>query len=168
MDETSIIFDCQQGNLYCFELLIKNYHIPFHQFCYFLCKNSHDANDLYQQTWLKVYQKIGSFKLEYSFKNWLYTIANNTFKDGQKAPRHERLNEEFLTKPIDRDIKMDLENCILTLTDDFRIPLVLYYYEGFKIEEISEILKLNDGQVKYRLKLAKEKLAKQLEGDYNG
>lgn len=116
-------------------------------------RSPEDIADAMQETIITCYEKIGSLKEPKYFKTWLIRILINKCIDILKA---EKLKSPLDVFPEQEDICMALGNCefeelMNQMDDKYRIVLLLYYSEGFKIREIAEILELEESTVKTRL-----------------
>lgn len=116
-------------------------------------RSPEDIADAMQDTIITCYEKIESLKDPKYFKTWLIRILINKCKDILKAGKRECLLEVF---PEQEDHCMALgnyefEELMNQMDDKYRIVLLLYYSEGFKIREIAEILELEENTVKTRL-----------------
>lgn len=167
------------------ENLVEQYENMLYNLCYRLTQNLHDAQDLYQQTWLKAISRINSYANK-SMKNWLYTICLNLYRDNyRKSKRKEQIisskfsseaQEKALENATDnetaesaaiRNINNDLLlSKIDQLSDKLRVPIILFYFDGLDYKAIAGILRVPIGTVKSRLNLAKEKLRKEMEKEY--
>jgi RNA polymerase sigma-70 factor (ECF subfamily) len=126
--------------------------------------NDQDCEDAVQGAILKAYDKLGTLKEEQYFKTWLIRILINECyrlkrRECWKVPYEECF--EF-TKADDKKNYSELYLAIQKLPPRIRITIVLYYVEGYSVEEIKQILKIPAGTVKSRLakgrKLLKIKL----------
>lgn len=136
------------------------------------------AEDITQDVFLKVYQKIHSFQYRSSIKTWVYRIAINSSKDYLKSwhVRNVEVNEsqyDYLqhsesdtpeNKLIAKTEEIELVNTVLSLPLKYREIIYLYYYEECSITVISEYLGIKENTVKTRLYLARKKLKKKMEG----
>ena len=157
-----------------FERYIGLYSRDLWRFCYKLCGDSHDAEDLYQDTWAKALKSFGSFKEGSNFKSWLFTICVNTFKDAGKSRyntakqlfRNEEEKERFLSSiPADEkdiDAYIDLHSAIRSLPKKYRAVITLFYFKEFSLKEIADILKIPEGTVNSRLNTARKLLKRRL------
>ncbi len=159
-------------------LLIVRYEGKLYNLCFKLAMNRHDADDLYQQTWLKVLQKSRSYTQK-SFQNWLYTVCLNTYRDlYRKKLRRGKIiaqdADEVLMKnssTIDSAEseamasckRITLTACIDALPERFRIPILLHYFEGLGYSEVARLLSIPIGTVKSRLNTAKTRLRMEME-----
>ena len=168
------------------EKLVENYEDMLYNLCYRLTLSTHDAQDLYQQTWLRAIQKFHLFTIK-SMKNWLYTICLNLYRDGYcKNKRKDRIINRSLTTEaqewamenatdnvsaenaaIDNIQGEILQQKIEQLSDKLRVPIILYYFDGLSYKEIAQIIRIPIGTVKSRLSLAKNQLRKEMESDCN-
>ena len=169
------------------ENLVEQYENMLYNLCYRLTQNMHDAQDLYQQTWLKAISRINLYANK-SMKNWLYTICLNLYRDNyRKSKRKEQTisskfsseaqeKKRWKTQRIMRTAESvainNINNELLLekidqLSDKLRVPIILFYFDGFDYKAIAGILRVPIGTVKSRLNLAKEKLRKEMEKEYH-
>lgn len=128
-------------------------------------KNSDDAKDCYQNVFMKLYRSKMDFKNEEHVKAWLIKVTINECKDYQK---------QFWKRMIDYDDvivgKSDeifvLLPVIMKLNSKYRSVLYLYYYEGYSINEIANILNEKVNTIKSRLIRARKLLKKKLGDDF--
>ena len=140
---------------------------------YRMTRNSEDAEDLVQETYLKAYKYYDKFKEGTNFKAWLFKILKNTFINSYRKRQSEPLKSDFadiedafetqvseevtakaknpeqelLEDVLDEDVQRALEE----LPDDYRMAVILADLEGFSYKEISEILEVPLGTVMSRL-----------------
>jgi len=145
-----------------------------------------DADDLVQETFIKVHQALGGFRGESQLSTWIYRIATNTALDKLRSPSFQQTKQIFAPDeleeigaangaiplegkklPIEKElIRAEMNQCIRDyiekLPEDYRMVLVLSEYEELKNSEVAEILGVSLETVKIRLHRAKEKLKKEL------
>lgn len=143
---------------------------------YGLCRSliGDDADDLYQETWLRAYMKLDTYKSEFPFEAWLTSICVNAYRDELRRRRRRRENE------VDAEDKQELMENIGDETDcrafevreaveklpqKLRETVILYYYNGYDEKTTARILKIPVGTVKSRLSAAKTKLKGELTDD---
>lgn len=168
------------------ENLVEQYENMLYNLCYRLTQNLHDAQDLYQQTWLKAISRSNLYANK-SMKNWLYTICLNLYRDNyRKSKRKEQIiSSKFSSEAQEKAIENATDNetaesaaikninseillsKIDQLSDKLRVPIILFYFDGLDYKAIAGILRVPIGTVKSRLNLAKEKLRKEMEKDYH-
>src|ERR1700694_1320822 len=81
IDDTSLIREAQQGNRAAFEVLVRHYDQSVLRLALHLTGSESDAQDVYQEAFLKAYKNLGSFRFECSFHTWLYRIVTNLCLD---------------------------------------------------------------------------------------
>ena len=144
---------------------------------YLMTKDEKEAEDIVQETFIKVFKHIDKFKGNSSLYTWIYRISQNIAKDKLKSriktiPYEDmeiaiENTEEILIKNIDRDIlRIGLDN----LKFIYKQVIILFYFEELSIKEISEILEEKEGTIKSKLSRARALLKKTLEegGEFNG
>ena len=137
---------------YSIETILEMYGNMLFRLCLIMLGNSSDAEDVIQESLIKYIQKAPAFKDSEHAKAWLITVATNRCKDILRfKKRHPMIDineiKEF-TKDTSDNYILDL---LMTLPDKFRIVLVLYYIEGYKIEDIAPIIRKTKSAVKMRL-----------------
>lgn len=158
------------------ELLILQNNMR--HFAYSLTLNKEDAEDLLQDTTLKVLDNKDKFAENVNFKGWVLTIMKNIFINNyRKIIRNQTIidkTEDFYLLNLPQNSGFDtpegsyaigeITNCIGSFPDEYRIPFSMHV-EGFKYEEIAQSINLPIGTVKSRIFLARKKLQEQLK-DY--
>ena len=81
IDDTSLIREAQQGNRAAFEVLVRHYDHSVLRLALHLTGSETDAQDVYQEAFLKAYKNLGSFRFECSFYTWIYRIVTNLCLD---------------------------------------------------------------------------------------
>ena len=81
IDDTSLIREAQQGNRAAFEVLVRHYDRSVLRLALHLTGSESDAQDVYQEAFLKAYKNLGSFRFECSFYTWIYRIVTNLCLD---------------------------------------------------------------------------------------
>jgi len=169
--------------------LIDMYKNQVYRLCYRLTNNEFDADDLFQDTWVRVVRNIDSYYKNKSFETWIYTITINLYKDRyRKQKRWMNIIKDFFTNEkkdfelskvpldkfhpesllIDKECTKELEAFLNGLPDNYRIPVILYYFKEMNYNQISDVLDIPVGTVKSRLSRGIHKLKKALEkGGYD-
>mgnify|MGYP000213876189 CR=1 FL=1 len=93
VNDAELIREAQRGNQAAFEELVRQYDGPVLRLAYHMTRSEQDAQDIYQEAFLKAYRNIGSFRFECSFYTWIYRIAINTAKNWSHAlPRRSTVS----------------------------------------------------------------------------
>lgn len=121
-------------------------------------------DDLSQDTFLKAYLSIRSFKGVSKFKTWLYRIAYNEFVDYRRrnlvvSVTDEEIPERLVDTVAPSDAKIDLERCMAALNDIEKSIVLLFYVEDMPIKRVAEITGCPEGTVKSYLSRARVKMA---------
>lgn len=140
------------------QLMMKKEKLLYNMARKFL-KNEEDIADCLQETMMDTFKNIKSLKKDKYFDTWLCRILiNNSNKIINKNNRildYKAILHEEKNTSID---SLELRNLLLSLDSKYSVPLVLYYYNGYSIKEISEILDLPINTIKTRLARAKSRL----------
>ncbi len=149
-----------------FDRIFEMYSRDLFRLIFSYTLNISDTKDILQDTFIKYYEKmfmISQDNLE--IKKWLIRVAINEAKDYKKSFWKRKIiniNENnFSLNKMESNLEM-LET-LKKLDAKYRIPIYLYYYEGYNIKEISNILRLSESAVKMRLTRAKDILKKEME-----
>ena len=155
-------------NKRAFDQLVKKYQSPVRRFFVNLTLGDTQlSDDLAQDTFLKVYTCIGSFRGMSSFSTWLYRIAYNVFYDYKRSQRQTDDIESLSAKASllaqhSTSLKMDIYKAMGILRDDERTCITLQLIEGQPIDRIAEITGITQNTVKSHLARGKQKLANYL------
>ncbi|OGC75974.1 MAG: hypothetical protein A2Z27_05090 [candidate division Zixibacteria bacterium RBG_16_50_21] len=173
--DLELVQQAKQGNLSGFEEIVKRYQKRIFYLAYRMTKDFDAADDIAQETFIKAYQNLGSFKENYAFYTWIYRIGMNlsiNYIRRQKFLVREQEVEDF-QRLVDSQMVLEnqtqhseeeerLENLkreIDLLPVDHRAVLILKIHENRSCSEIANILKIPLGTVLSRLARAREQLA---------
>ena len=131
---------------------------------YVYLKNIHDAEDAVQDVFLAYLRSSAVFSTEEQRRAWLMTVTANRCRSLLRSPRRqtEPLSEELACLPAEES---DLLRAVLALEEKYRLPIHLFYYEGYTIAEIAALLHRSAATVGSQLARGREKLKKMLEED---
>jgi RNA polymerase sigma-70 factor (ECF subfamily) len=143
-----------------FQKLLQYYQRPLYNHIRNIVLNHDDADDVLQNTFVKVFQYLKSFKGDSKLFSWMYRIATNeaiTFIN-QKAKRNGTTSEAMQSKIVDNlkaddyfdgnEIQIKLQKAITLLPQKQQLVFKMRYYEEIKYEEMSEILGTSVGSLK--------------------
>ena len=161
-DDRELIADLKQDNKrdLAFHVLVKKYQERLYWHIRKIVMNHEDADDVLQNTFIKVWKSIDKFREESSLYTWLYRIATNeslTFINSKKRKSYMLLNDvsEYLMENLMSDpyfegdkIQLKLQEAILRLPDKQRIVFNLKYFDEMKYEDMSKILDTSVGALK--------------------
>lgn len=167
--EQSIIVRAQKGDKEAYRELVLMYAHVVEKFAYQLGVREHDIGDVAQEVFLKLYRFLHQFN-ESRFTTWLYKITLNTARDFYRKEAREMKKEQKLQhykEELSQSAEMhvlvyeedrQLHEAIMQLKEDYRMPLVLFYFHQLQYEEIAEVLGITLANVKVRLHRAKDQL----------
>lgn len=148
--------------------LMDEYGDSVLRMCYVYLKDYQLAEDVTQETFIRVYQYLDEFKGQSSIKTWIIQIAINLSKNQMRTNWWKnRVDEELPDIPtneysdsfVDRQLIM---NEVSKLPSKYREVILLYYYQELSIAEVAMVLHINESTVKSRLSRAKKKLKPEL------
>jgi RNA polymerase sigma-70 factor (ECF subfamily) len=198
MESTGCNRDCflvrkvQSGNQAAFEQLVHAHDQAVLRVALRITGSQSDAQDIYQETFLKVYRKLGSFRFECSFSTWIYRIVTNVCLDHLRKNRNRRTNcatevnvggEEYdllnqlsddrpANNPERQLLSGELSAHILCalqgLTPRERMVFELKHFQGLRLRTVGQILNSSEASVKTSLFRATQKLRVQLDGFTRG
>ncbi len=146
--------------------IIEKYSNMVYRLAIARTKNKEDAEDVFQDVFLKLSKKLPEFQSETHEKAWLIRVTINLTNNLFQSAHYKR------TVPLEEDLKFEDEQMsnvyfqVLNLPMKYRTIIHLFYYEGFSIKEIASILHTNENTVKTRLSRAREQLKHKLEGGF--
>jgi RNA polymerase sigma-70 factor (ECF subfamily) len=150
--------------------LASLYYALVYRYAYRLCGSADEAEDLTQQTFLTAHRRLDQLREASAAKSWLCAILRNTFltrvstqRGLQMVPLHgfwDPPQEPVQAATFDSD---ELQQVLNELPEEFRTPLVLYYFDEFSYRQIAEQMGVPIGTVMSRLARAKTHLRRRLE-----
>ncbi|KLT70683.1 RNA polymerase sigma factor [Flavobacterium sp. ABG] len=170
-----------QGDSNSFAVLVNRYKDMIFSLALKMVKNREEAEEVAQDTFIKIYTSLSKFKGDSKFSTWIYKIAYNTCLDRLKKNRKEENNisiDEFsahLIKTMDnalsvleeKERKQTIQKCLNLLPGDENFLLTLFYFDDQSLEEIGKIMNISANNAKVKLFRSRQKLAvilkKQLE-----
>ena len=170
-NEQAIVRRARDGDSQAFEELVLAYEKKIYHMSLRYTGNEHDAMDVTQEVFVKIYIKKPHFAARSSFKTWLYAIARREALDYLKKQRtHAALDEaiaaddsEYVDTIVENEEKRALYRALGSLNEDYRRVLYLKYFEDLSVKEISALLKKSPKQVTDMLYNAKKALSAVLE-----
>lgn len=174
MKETNIhlIEQCRKGNRSAQLALYKQFATRLYNVCLRIIGNPQDAEEAMQDSFLKVFTRLEQYQAGTSFEAWLQQIAVRTAIDyvRRQLPEGEDLTDDY-AELADEDTPDEEElQCSVAqvkaacqqLPAGYRLVLSLYLFEGYDMEEIASILKIQPASVRSQYLRGKRKLLEQL------
>ena len=136
------------------EILIEKYKNNIYAVAFNICKNKHDAEDVVQDTFIQYLSHKKDFQSEEHIRAWIIRVAinkaknkNNLFFRRNSLPLEDYIN----TLTFESDETQELFETVMKLPEKYRIVIHLFYYEDYSVQEIANILKITQSNVKVRL-----------------
>ena len=179
--QENLLKKAQQGDADAFEQLVAPYEQKIYALCLRLLAHREDAQDAAQETMLRLYRALVSYRGEAQLGTFIYRVTANTCMDALRR-RNVRACESLEALddvgvvPVDdspgpeetilrAEENERLSRAIDALSDEMRLPLVLREIQALSYEEVAQTLGLEMGTVKSRIHRAREKLARMLSGE---
>ncbi len=177
--DSELVRRAQQEDLAAYDLLIRRYQERIYATLYNMTSNHEDANDMTQETFIKAYKALKSFKGDSSFFTWIYRIGVNktiNFLKQRKNRSAMSLNDVDFNAEHDPDLvalvsdktpsrdagltelQERLNAAMLKLSEPHRLVVTLHDIQGLPHEEIAKIMECNVGTVRSRLFYARQQL----------
>lgn len=131
------------------------------------CKNKYDAEDVVQETFIRLLKYRKSFESDEHVRNWLIRVAINECNNIWNTSWRKRVtltDEQKEELFFDNNEQSELYELVMQLTPKYRQVIYLYYYEEFSVKEVADILKISETAVQTRLQRARQRLREQLGG----
>lgn len=177
MKETELVKQLMAGDREAFDALYECYKDQAFRTAWFLAGNRADAEDIVQDTFVKVYVNIGQLKQAEGFKSWFYRILTRTAWKQSDSRKREFPDEEILIHAdaaaeasgdgnpeqiFEKEEKKRLRAIVDGLDEKYRTTLILYYYSECSTKAIASIMGCLEGTVKSRLFSARRKVKTEL------
>jgi len=186
VDDANLIREAQQGNHRAFEELIRQYDQQVLRLALHLTGSPDDAQDIYQEAFLKAYKSVGNFRFECSFYTWIYRIVTNlcldhlrkkqvrkeespviSDSDGEEFSLLDMVSDDRAAHNPERDLMRrelgrKIGKALSRLTERERMVFELKHYQGLKLRTIGEMLNTTEETAKNTLFRATQKLRSSL------
>ncbi len=184
VSDEELMLECRKGDMSAFELLVRRYQDALVNYIYYTINDYHRAEDLAQETFLRVFKNASRYEPKASFKSWLYTIATNLSKNEirNRARRNTYFLEDMVEENEDvyhsefmidtryqpdilyekKERQQLIKKTLKQLPENQRLALTLVTYQELSYEEISDILNCTTGAVKSLIHRARQNMKKLL------
>jgi RNA polymerase sigma-70 factor (ECF subfamily) len=167
--DKTILIRARTGDLDAFECILSFYEKAIYNYCLRILKNSQNAKDITQETFIKVYTHRKNIDPSKNIKTWIFTIATNTAYDFLR--RKKRKNEISLDEDLETNssaeayysskeegLVSDVDKALTQINPEYKKVLLLFYQQGFEYKEIADILEMPINTVKTHISRGKEQL----------
>ncbi|WP_019123997.1 RNA polymerase sigma factor SigW [Brevibacillus massiliensis] len=173
----------KRGDREAFAELVDIYKDKIYQLAFRMVGNRQEAEDIAQETFLRVFANLHTYDESYKFSTWIYRIATNLCIDrGRKKKPHFSLDEEAdgtegldwysrlssnektpEEKMVTRELQDTVQEALTQLSPKYRSIMILRYIEDLSLQEISDVLKLPITTIKTRIHRGREALRGKLQ-----
>lgn len=180
--DEDLILQFQEGNVYAFEQIVNRYKDQLVNFAFRFLGDIEDAEDIVQETFLRVFRKKKAYKNVAKFSTWIYTITGNLAKTELRRRKRRKLLSISSLGFEDKDFELPetkkgpeenvddllqsgvIQKAIDSLPDKFKEVIIFRDLQELSYEEISKIVKIPLGTVKSRVNRGRLKLQEKLIG----
>ena len=186
IDDFEVVRRAQQGDTAAFEELVRNYDQTVLRLAMHITGSQEDAQDIYQEAFLRAYRNLDRFRFECSFYTWIYrivvnlcvdhvrknrnhnkTVSTEISEDGEEGVIVERIPHPHpATNPERSMVSVELRRCILAalhrLSPRERVVFELRHYQGMKLQTVAVLLQTTENTIKNTLFRATQKLREAL------
>ncbi|GAA0178151.1 RNA polymerase sigma factor [Clostridium sediminicola] len=165
LNEDCLIQALRKKDDEAFKFLLKNYGSSILKLCFSILKDIHLAEDIVQETFVKVYNKIGEFNERSSLYTWICKIAVNECRGRLRKQKKEKLffkipeikSKDNVEEQTIKNIEgSKIRKIIFSLKPIYREILTLYYISDFSVKDISRITGEKESTIKSRLKRGRD------------
>jgi RNA polymerase sigma-70 factor (ECF subfamily) len=166
--EGTFVQQSQQGSRQAYASLIRQHYGSVYMVCLGYLGNPADAEDAAQEVFLKGYMKIRTLRQPERFGVWIRQIAKNESQNILRRKKKKTMPLQFYQeaacpRPTRNDFEEDLQSAIAAIPADLRVPLLMYYFDGRKVEHVAQTLGVSRIRVYRQLKEALRRLGEILQ-----
>ena len=171
-DDDQLMARTKAGDQAAFVELVRKYQVPLLNFFLRMGAHSDEAEDLAQETFLRLYAYRGKYTPVAKFVSFLYVLARHARADLlRRSKRSTEVGTESLDESADparphvasADVRMDVRSALARLSEKLRAVVVLGVYQGLEYRDVAKILEIPVGTVKSRMHLAMRQLKEDLD-----
>jgi RNA polymerase sigma-70 factor (ECF subfamily) len=171
--DVALVPACQRGDRGAFRALFEQYREPVLRLAYRFTGHVDDAEDLAQEIFVRLFERLGTFRGESSFSTWLYRLAVNVCLNSQRRPPAPESLEALEDEPIDgasnpasayaqRELSEQLQFAVAALPESLRSVFVLVGMEDLSYQQAADVLGLTVEAVRMRMSRARRELRERL------
>ncbi len=169
-DDAQLAEQGRAGDSGAFTELVRRNQDAVFNLAWRICGNWHEAADIAQETFIRAYQKLDSYKTQYAFKNWVMSIGANLARNRCRSNSRRQRMEQTLAEMQDPEPASapeardeGLERALGQLPESLRAALVLKHMEGMSYEEVARTLGIGVSAAKMRVARGRDELVRLLE-----
>src|SRR5262245_11170511 len=167
LEEHLLVRTAQEGDRRAFAALVDRYWDRLYRWLYHLTHDCHAAEDLTQETFLKAFAALDSFRAGTNFRAWLFRIAHNSFANQRRVaararqpiPEHLPAGDEGpVERALSREALQLLARAVGRLPAEFRAAFLLRAEEGLSFRQVAQVLGITEETARWRVFKARQKL----------
>ncbi|MFW5996436.1 MAG: RNA polymerase sigma factor [Verrucomicrobiota bacterium] len=168
----------ETGDSEYFDLLVRRHISKIRSRIFFMTNKDAEADDLVQETFVRAYRKLGSFRHRASFSTWLHRIAMNTVRDHQRRsirnpvatmeapPPHATASHEAPdAQAANHELDDAIQDALDTLSSKLKSAIICHVIEGMSVADVASLEKCSQATIYWRIHTARKQLRKTL-GEY--
>jgi RNA polymerase sigma-70 factor (ECF subfamily) len=178
--DAQLVQQCLQGNGLAWEKLVRAHTRRIYNLCYRFTGHRHEAEDLTQEVFLRLYRTLGSFQsAQGAFTTWMTSLTRNLLIDHYRRTKRDRITDSMEDAPqveskpapgrlpdqaaLDSELSDQVQRALAKVSPELREAVILRDLQGFEYKEIQKVLGVPEGTMKSRINRGRIELAKRLE-----
>ena len=178
--DAQLVQQCLQGNGLAWEKLVRAHTRRIYNLCYRFTGHRHEAEDMTQEVFLRVYRTLGSFHSDQgAFTTWMTSLTRNLLIDHYRRTKRDRITDSMEDAPqveskpapgrlpdqdaLDSELSEQVQRALAKVSPELREAVILRDLQGFDYKEIQKVLGVPEGTMKSRINRGRIELAKRLE-----
>ncbi len=181
--DVQLVQQCLRGDSFAWEELVKRHTRRVYNLCYRFTSNRHEAEDLTQEVFLKMFRQLGTYKaISGGFTTWMTSVTRNLLIDHYRRTKQDRVTDsmddeekggraEQIESPQRNphqiaqasELSQQVQRALGKLSPDLREAVILRDLQGLEYEEIRQVLHVPEGTVKSRINRGRIELARILQ-----
>jgi RNA polymerase sigma-70 factor, ECF subfamily len=178
--DSQLVQQCLQGDGLAWEKLVRLHTRQIYNICYRFTGRRHEAEDLTQEVFLRVYRTLRNFEPERgAFNTWMTQVTRNLLIDHYRRTKRDRITDSMEDAPevgikpaqgrlpdqaaLDSELSNQVQQALAKLSPELREAVILRDLQGFEYGEIQKVLGVPEGTVKSRINRGRIELARRLE-----
>jgi RNA polymerase sigma-70 factor (ECF subfamily) len=159
------------GDAAAFAAIVERWQVPLVNLAYRFCRDRERAEDMAQEAFLRVYQRLGTWRRDAAFSTWMFALATNLYRDEIRKykPPSIPFEDDLAAESSEEDAADEadrrrlVQTALQSLPPRYRDPLLLFYFHEQNVAATAASLRLPEGTVKARLSRGRALLESKLE-----
>jgi RNA polymerase sigma-70 factor (ECF subfamily) len=159
------------GDAVAFAAIVERWQVPLVNLAYRFCRDRERAEDMAQEAFLRVYQRLGTWRRDAAFSTWMFALATNLYRDEIRKykPPSIPFEDDLAAESSEEDAADEadrrrlVQTALQSLPPRYRDPLLLFYFHEQNVAATAASLRLPEGTIKARLSRGRALLESKLE-----